>query len=287
MSDTKSKVLRASLLNRVMTAIQLSKIVPENKKGQVESYLVSQKGKRLYFLRSYMKVHKTLTRWEGELWKRVKQRNNDSDLWIPLEDRRRAAKPHEDIFRTANLLHDLAVSDVYAVLYNHRFENGTPVLTKWDREENSKEYEQVYYDARMSLFGHQCFLEVERGNHAILDQGQSVSKDYYTKSLNHKLERYWTMFGQLDTKPLLLITVEDWYTGSYDEERTEDLMEKVVELAGRHKFRNQVLIARHRDVIGDREAIEGEIRNDVFGEPLNDVWVSPLNPDGFTSIQKY
>jgi hypothetical protein len=145
----------------------------------------------------------------------------------------------------------------------------------------------VYYDAYLKLFGHPCYLEVERGNHSILEANQQVSKEYYTKSLNHKLERYWTMFGQLPEKPLLLITVEDWYMGSYDPERTERLLADVVELASRHRFKDQVLVARHRDVIGDREAIEGELHNETLGDPLGDVWLSPADPSALRSIQRH
>jgi hypothetical protein len=226
-----------------------------------------------------------LNRWEDDLWKRIDQRNNDPDLWVLPEERRRAGKPHEDIFRTTNLLHDLGVTDFYCSLYPHNYEDGQALLTEWDRDKNSSQYLELYYDARLVLYGQEMFFEHERGNHAIVESGKKVSGDYYSKSLNKKLDNYVGFFDKHPfSKRLLLITVEDWSGGYYDNAGTEQYFGDVIALCARYPIANRILVARHRDVIGDREHTDGEIHNEVLGDPLGDSWCSPEGGDRLVSI---
>jgi hypothetical protein len=268
-----------------MTAIQLSKLKPQNRQGEVVSYLANQKGKKVYYLRSYINVNKMLNRWEDDLWKRIDQRNNDPDLWTLPEERRRAGKPHEDLFRTTNLLHDLGVADLYCSLYPHNYEDGQALLTEWDRDKTSPQFLELYYDARLLLYGQEMFFEHERGNHAILEKGKKVSGDYYSKSLNKKLDNYVAYFDKHPfSKRLLLITVEDWSGGYYDAKGTEEYLADVVSCCARYPIAERILVARHRDVVGDREHTEGEIHNEVMGDPLGAVWLSSTDPQDFVSI---
>lgn len=283
-------ILRALTLNGPMTNIQLSKLRPQNRRGEVLSYHVNprgQSGRKVFNLRSYQPVQKCLQHWEGKLWKRVLTGINDSNLWIPLEDRRRHLKDHENLQRLNNLAHELAVTDVYVALHPYRMVDSpkTPVLTEWSREPIGSEYNQVFYDASLQLFKHRCYLEVERGNHPVVPEGSKVSKEYWGKSLNHKLERYASFFGGLKIKPLLLITVEDYSTGMYDDDGTERLLESVIALVCRYpSLAPYTLVARQRDVVGNKDHTEGELHNDELGYPLGDSWTSP-ELDAVTSIE--
>jgi hypothetical protein len=200
-----------------------------------------------------------MQRWKGELWKAIPQRKNDSDIWIPIDWRRRLTKPNQDAAKIANLAHELAVSDVYAALFRFVDEEGKRVLHVWDRNTVNDMYAATRYDASFVLFDNPYFLEVERGNHGILsNESADKAKDaYYKDSLNFKFDRYIEWFKANSFKSFtVLITVEDWTAGAYDRDDTERLFERVKELATcYHSTRTDkvtFLIARHRDVVFPR-----------------------------------
>lgn len=226
-----------------------------------------------------------LNRWDGDLWKKIPQRHNDPDVWIPVDLERRPSRANEDIFRTANLAHDLAVSDIYTALYPFRTEDGKRPLTAWDRDRETEAYRAVHYDAQFTLYGKACFLEVERGNHPIIKPDARVSKEYERKSLNHKLDAYFSYMGRFEKTPYLLITVEDWSGGFYDAHGTEGYLKDVVELIKSHKFAPYILVARHRDIVGDRDEVETEIHNDELGDAFGHSWICPAHPTDFVSLQ--
>jgi hypothetical protein len=235
-----------------------------------------------------MKVHKMLNRWNGVEWKRIDQRKNDADIWVPIDSRRRKSKPNEDEFRTTNLLHNLGVSDLYSVLYPHKLTDGQPVMTAWDRDENTSAFEDVHYDAQCLLFGQPFFIEYERGNHPIVPQSQrgTVKPEYYRKSLNHKIDRYDSYFrSHNDRRRYLLITVEDWSDGSYDAGGTIRLMDRILAMLATSPMADRYLVAAHRSVIGDKDEVDGELHNEVLGDPFGDVWAVADDPDNYTSIQ--
>ena len=171
-------------------------------------------------------------------------------------------------------MHDLAVADVYAAFYPHQFEGGARLLTEWDR--SSELYMKLRYDARFRLKGRLYYLEVERGNHPIVANENEADPDYFSKSLNHKLDKYVGYFnGHRDEDATLLITVEDWTGGSYDPHGTETLLNDAWNLVKRYHRGRQILVAKHRDVVGDKDHTEGEIHNEELGDPLGEVWLSP------------
>ncbi len=231
-----------------------------------------------------MTVHKMLKSHENEsgFWKVLKGRNNDSDVWVDIELRKRQIKPNESESRIANLAHELAVADVYCALFPHKYSDGKSLLEYWDRDKGNEVHQLVKYDARLRIFGREMFLEVERGNHPILtaEQVKKAGKSYYEDSLNFKIERYLKYFKETDYKPFnVLITVEDWRMGTYDPEGTEELFEKYAQCLAQfnthHHEKVTFLLARHRDVVGDKDHTPGEIHNEVMGDPLGPVWLDP------------
>jgi hypothetical protein len=283
LTDLKSILLRALKLNGPMTAIQMSKLKPENRKGELPVYQPNPK-RKVFLLRSYMNVHKTLLRYKDKpgFWKVLPQRKNDADIWVDIELRKRQVKPNESEARIANLAHELAVADVYCALFPHRYSDQKPILEYWDRDRGNEVGQAVKYDARLRLFGREMFLEVERGNHPILspEQAEKAGKSYYEDSLNYKIDRYLKHFKDTGYKPFtVLFTVEDWRLGSYDAEGTEELFEKyarcLAQFSTHHQDKVSFLLARHRDVVGDKDHIPAEIHNEVMGDPLGQVWYDP------------
>jgi hypothetical protein len=283
LTQTKSILLRALKLNGPMTAIQMSKLVPLNRKGEAAVYQPNQ-NRRIFLLRSYMTVHKMLKSHEGKqgFWKVLKTRNNDADIWIDIDLRKRQIKQNESESRIANLAHELAVGDVYCALFPHRYSDQKPILEYWDRDRGNDVHQAVRYDARLRLFGKEMFLEVERGNHPILspEQAEKAGKSYYEDSLNYKIDRYLKHFKDSGYQPFtVLFTIEDWRTGTYDREGTEELFEKYAALLARftshHTEKITFLLARQRDVVGDRDHTPTEIHNEVLGDPLGQVWYDP------------
>src|SRR6476661_312563 len=163
LTDLKSILLRALKLNGPMTAIQMSKLKPQNGKGEILTYQPNQK-RKVFLLRSYMNVHKMLKSHENKsgFWKVLKGRNNDADIWVDIDLRKRQIKPNESESRIANLAHELAVADVYCALFPHRYSDGKPLLEYWDRDRGNDVHQTVKYDARLRLFGRDMFVEVER-----------------------------------------------------------------------------------------------------------------------------
>ncbi len=224
------------------------------------------------------------------------QRKNDSDVWIPFLSRRRQTRPNQDEARIANLAHELAVSDVYCVMFPHKYQNGNRVLQHWDRDVDNETYTQVRYDAALSIDGKPMFLEVERGNHPILpafDKNGDKPKfveSYYLNSLNFKIDRYVKYFQENGYKPFtVLITVEDWSMGVYDADRTVRLFTSVKELVSRYRREAHVTeitfaVALHRHVIGDKDHTPGEIHHEVMGDPFGKVWESPSH-EGIVSLR--
>jgi hypothetical protein len=231
-----------------------------------------------------MTVHKMLKSHENEsgFWKCLKARNNDSDIWVDIDLRKRQIKPNESESRIANLAHELAVADVYCALFPHRYSDEKPLLEYWDRDRGNDVAMTVKYDARLKLFGREMFLEVERGNHPILspETAGKVGKSYYQDSINYKIERYLKHFRDSGYKPFtVLFTIEDWRMGTYDPEGTEELFEKYAGLLAQfdshHSEKVTFLLARHRDITGDKDHTPGEIHNEVLGDPFGKVWYDP------------
>lgn len=233
-----------------------------------------------------------LKRWEGELWKVIPQRKNDSDVWIPVELRRRYTRQNQDEARIANLAHELAIADVYCALFPHSYEDGSRVLEFWERSLQNDTYTATRYDASLILYGQPFFLEVERGNHPILsvEQANKAKPEYYRDTLNFKFDRYVDYFHKNDYKPFtVLVTVEHCKAGFYEANATKELIQAVKDLAERyrpapHKQSINFLIASHRDVVGDKDATAGEIHNEVMGDPLGEVWYHPAQ-GGYISLR--
>jgi hypothetical protein len=222
-----------------------------------------------------------LNRWNGEEWKVLPQRKNDADIWIPIPLRKRNSRAHQDDAQTRNLAHELAVADVYCAMFPHRFSDGKRVLEYWERDKQNPAFEAIKYDARLKLFGNDAFLEVERCNHPILDEERATKagREYYKDSLNYKLDRYLDYFKANGYKPFaVLITLEDWSKGSYDPSGIEPYFEEVAQLLRRyistHETRVTFLVARHRDVVGNKDHTPGEIHNEVLGDPFGAIWYS-------------
>jgi len=231
-----------------------------------------------------MNVHKMLKSHENQpgFWKCLKNRNNDSDVWVDIDLRRRQIKPNESESRIANLSHELAVGDVYCALFPHRYQDGKPLLEYWDRDRGNEVYQAVRYDARLRLFGRDFFLEVERVNHPIIDREKidKVARSYYEDSVNYKIERYLKHFRDSGYQPFtVLFTVDDWSNGSYDPQGTEEMFRKYANLLTQYDSHHQdkvtFLLARHRDVVGDKDHTPGEIHNEVMGDPFAQVWYDP------------
>jgi hypothetical protein len=294
LTDLKSILLRALKLNGPMTAIQMSKLKPQNSKGEVLTYQPNQK-RKVFLLRSYMNVHKMLKSHENKsgFWKVLKGRNNDADIWVDIDLRKRQIKPNESESRIANLAHELAVADVYCALFPHRYSDGKPLLEYWDRDRGNDVHQTVKYDARLKLFGRDMFVEVERGNHPVLTpaQAEKAGKSYYEDSVNYKIDRYLKHFRDSGYQPFtVLFTIEDWRMGTYDPEGTEELFEKYAALLGQfsshHTEKITFLLARHRDVVGDKDHTPGEIHNEVMGDPFGQVWLDPTR-NAYVSIKDF
>jgi hypothetical protein len=231
-----------------------------------------------------MTVHKMLKSHENQqgFWKCLKNRNNDSDVWVDIDLRKRQIKPNESESRIANLAHELAIGDVYCALFPHKYQDGKPLLEYWDRDRGNDVHQTVKYDARLKLFGRDMFLEVERGNHPVLspEQAEKAGKSYYEDSVNYKIDRYLKHFKESGYKSFtVLFTIEDWRMGVYDPEGTEELFEKYAKLFaqfGTHREdKVTFLLARHRDIVGDKDHTPGEIHNEVMGDPFGQVWYDP------------
>jgi hypothetical protein len=203
-----------------------------------------------------------------------------------MDDRKRPAKPNQDVFHSTNLAHNLAVTDVYCAFAPHT-EDGESILTEWARQEDSALFRELYYDAFLKVYGQEGFLEVERGNHPVIakDQRGKVSREYYSKSLNAKFDRYEEWFSQHPfAKRLLLIVVEDWSGGVYDPKGTDEWILDIVKLAAEYKMSQRVLVSHYRDVCGDKDEVVGEIHNEALGNPFGEIWLCPAYSDEYISI---
>jgi hypothetical protein len=259
-------------------------------------YLAPQKpgqnGKPVWYLQSYLNTSKTLNEWEDTpannkrgkvpLWRRLGyyDRTNHSDIWLPTDARRRPLKPHEDQDRLKNLEHDLGVSSVYSVLAPIVLADGKEAMTKWDR--SSDLYNTLRYDARFEMFGYTFFYEHERGNHPIIAPGKQTKQEYSLKSLNHKINNYvHHIRSHMADNPVMLMDFEICSGLTYEPEATAEWIADTKELVARHGMEHRILIASHRDVVGNKDGIEGEIHNELMGDPLGEVWHSP---DGKLSL---
>src|SRR6185312_8702568 len=138
------------------------------------------------------------------------------------------------------------------------------------------------YDAAGTLLGHKFKYERECGNHPIVPDGQEdkVEKAYFRKSLNYKFDKY---AGYLRNHPdeTLLMDFEVCYGDDYQAAETAEWVESAANFVKRYKLGNRMLIASHRDVVGNKDHTPGEIHNEVLGDPLGKVWKSP---DGYVDL---
>lgn len=218
-------------------------------------------------------------------WKRLKfnERTNKSDVWIPNDARRRPIKNHEDDDRVQGITHDLGVSEFYACLACIQYGDGAPVLTDWVRSNElympNASASALRFDAAGILLKHKFKYERECGNHRIVAAGKEDVKDY-KKSLNHKLDVY---NGYLRNHPdeTLLVDFEVCYGDDYDDKETEEWVADTAKLMARFKLGNRMLVASHRDLVGDKDHTENEIHNELLGDPLGKYWKSP---DGYVAL---
>jgi hypothetical protein len=204
----------------------------------------------------------------------------------------RKMKNQEDPWKITNLEHELAVSEVYAILFPHQKEDSTRLLEEWDRDRSNAIYMQTRYDARLKLKGRCYYLEVERGNHDIYEPEQHpdappvpgekdirVTRESWRKSLNNKIDNYIRYQEQSGERFQVLITVEDCSYGVYDKGATDKLLENTLRLLHRYQRGNMFLVCLHRDLAGDRDQTEGEIHNELLGDPFGPIWFSPKLPE--------
>ena len=85
----------------------------------------------------------------------------------------------------------------------------------------------------------------------------------------------------------LLIRVEKWLGRKRDPRGTDELFDQYLEFLETQGCKNQILLARNRDVSGDPDGTEGEIHHDDLGDPLGEVWYSPADPQDPMSIQQF
>jgi len=225
--------------------------------------------------------------WENRdnYWKKIKHPDIHPDVWIPNAARRRTPQPYKTSHFNNQTGHDLGVGDIYCAFYPHKLENGDRIFTDWNRGRDDI-YDQIGQDARAKVFAVWANIEHERGSHPILSKPSSeYTKDYWEGSLNYKLDRYAAYMGRTD-EPLLM-TVEDWSTGSYDPEGTEAMFDEYLAFIGSYKIARNILLAKHRDVCGDPDHTEGEIHHDDLGDPFGDVWYCPAEPQAPMSIQAF
>lgn len=168
------------------------------------------------------------------------------------------------------------------------FEDKTRILQYWERDENDPIWNELRYDAsyRLKDDDRPFFHEHEHGNHPILlteKQISEASPGYHRDTLNYKLDRYVKHFEETNFTPFVVtITVEDWHTGAYDKGGTERLFENVYALLQRYRRGDDphaqvhFLVARHRAVVGDKDATPGEIHNERMGNPFGRVWLSAV-----------
>lgn len=131
------------------------------------------------------------------------------------------------------------------------------------------------FDASGVLLGHGFKYERERGNHPIIPGDESrVDRNYFKKSMNYKLDKY---SGYLRNNPgeTLLMDFEICYGDKYDHEETERWVQDTANLASRYNLGNQMLFANHRDLVGDKDYIPGEMHNELIGDPTGRYWRTP------------
>jgi hypothetical protein len=219
---------------------------------------------------------------DGEV-KQILARKNDSDLWVLPETRKRPIKVNEAPARLNQLTHDLGLAEISAVLTPHFHPDGNPILESWDRSESTPEYMALRFDAGAIVYGRQFYIERECGNHPVLlDQKQieKVNKAYYEDTLNYKIDRIIAYSEQhKEERFTILITVEVMDGDVYNLRATTKLRDDIVNLLALYRRGDQFVVAFHRHVVGDKDAVPGEVHNEVLGNPLGNVWLSPLRDD--------
>lgn len=231
-----------------------------------------------------------MNRWEDRpgYWKRSKYEGFATDVWYPAHQRKRSGKLYEDKHITNQVQHNLGVTDSYIAFYPHTFEDGSPVMTAWQRGEESPYHEEVHPDDVMTLFGVEFLDEEECGNHNILGPGakDKVKPKTWEDSFNFKMGRYMNFLGKHPEKRLM-IRVQVWLGRKYDKAGTDELFDNMLDYLATLGHKDKILVARHRDVSGDPDHTEGEIHHDDLGDPLGAVWFSPADPDEPVTIQQF
>lgn len=223
-----------------------------------------------------------MNRWENRAgyWKRLKYPGFNADVFIPYEIRKRAGKLYEDTHIVNQIQHSLGLTDVYCALYPYTLgEDKEPILTAWERGENTSYYEDVYPDIVMTLYGKECLYEHECGHHPILTDKQlkDVREDYKRKSFNVKVSRYMN-FLHSHKEAFLLFDVQKWTGYKYDRLATDELFDQMLDYLKTQGYSDRIAIARHRDVCGDPDHTDREIHHDDIGDITNAVWFRADNP---------
>lgn len=286
-TDLLLTVQRAVFKTGLITKPQLSKMHPWKENGAVEVYSVKSIGKRVFLLRSYQNVHPMMNRWMDKpgYWKKTKYDGFVTDCWYPYQQRKRPGKAYEDEHIVNHVRHSLGITDGYCAFYQYKLDSGLPVMTAWQRGEDSPYQEEVKPDAVMTLFGVEFLDEYECGHHPILTEKEysAASEPYRKKTFNYKIARYLNFFRQHPDR-MLLIRVQKWLGRKPDKNGTDELFDQMWEYLTRVGHQDRILIARHTDVCGDPLHTDKEIHHDDLGDPLGKVWFLPSSDDP-TSIQ--
>lgn len=241
----------------------------------------------MFLLRSYQNINNMMNRWEDKpgYWKRNHYDGFVTDIWYPYEQRKRPGKLYEDEHIVKQVQHSLGVSDGYCAFYRFTTTSGQPIMTEWQRGEETPYFETVYPDAVMTLFGVEFCDEYECGHHPILTAKEygKVGGKYQRKSFNYKIARYLNFLRQ-HPEAFVLIRAQAWTGRKPDKLGTDDLFDRMLEYLETVGHDGRILVARHTDVCGDPFHTDGEIHHDDLGDPLGNVWYIPGEVDP-TSIQ--
>jgi hypothetical protein len=73
------------------------------------------------------------------------------------------------------------------------------------------------------------------------------------------------------------------YGDKYEHAESEQWVNDTIRFAKRYKLGNQLLVACHRDVVGNKDHTSGELHNEVLGDPTGAVW---NGPDGYVALDE-